>query len=929
MSNKIRKILVLFSVMVLLASIFSQSTIAEGAAATYYVSSSVGDDANDGLSPETAWKTLEQVTAQIEDGDTILLKRGDTFRGFIKAYKDEDVIIGAYGSGANPVLKGSVEIAGWTPTSHPALDSSTVYEADVAALSIPDTGMPHLFVDETIMTVARYPNVDSPDQENWLNFDSGGTLSFIDAALIAHNSQNNYWNGATVRYRKYSWEFAANTIEDYDGSNGQVTVKKLSDNYKAGFKSNWGYFLDNKLEELDHPGEWYYDVASKKVYLYPPVGVDPNSALVEGIIHNKGVIISWKSHRATVQDLEIKQYAGSCIDFNSSDNPTARNNTLEHCHQGIYNYNGNNFWYENNEMDYARANGILIGSNITGHIIGNTIKNTGVLRIYAITESVHTYGCGINVRGNNVTIKNNWIENTAYSAIEITGSGPVIENNFIRKPQIALNDGGAIIVRNDDFTIKNNIILECYGNVGPSNGDAFDGQGWPHPSYGIGIFFMGNYNNIKIEGNTIAGCRDRGILLDKSSAISIKDNTFYHNRLGIYTKNAPNGVEITGNIMFAGVVHNPARTHVGLSLDSGIQNLTLDNNLYCNPYTGIDATRSGGSYSLDFWKAKFPQYDQHSTACSATFDRFEITSSGANLLANPNFDTDASDWGSLDFDPGKPEMDGGSGKADFSGGKKVIVQNNRSLENGQWYHFQADAIGDNFFDIKLSLANPDDWTETILDRNDHFIFSQNKSSVDGFFIAKKTLNNAKLVLGSGDWLGTAYWMDNVVLEPVSVAERDKSQIVINTADAASLDSDSALLVNPYTQAQTFDLPPGKYVDLDGSLVNSVTLSPYASKILLKTDKLIAAFAVDKTFGPPPLQVEFTDKSSGNPTSWEWDFDNNGVIDSTAQNITHTFPITEAYSVKLTVSDGVITATATKTIVASNNIIYLPIIQKNN
>ena len=224
MSNKVRKVLILCVITTLLTSMFDQFTIARDAAVTYYISSSMGNDANDGLSPETAWETLEQVNDHIEGGDNILLKRGDTFRGFIKTFKDEDVNIGAYASGAKPVLKGSVEITGWVATSHPALDASKIYEADVSALPITDIGMPHLFVNETIMTIARYPNVDAPDQENWLSFDSGGTLSFVDAALIAHNAQNDYWKGATVRYRKYSWEFAANTVESYNGASGQPST---------------------------------------------------------------------------------------------------------------------------------------------------------------------------------------------------------------------------------------------------------------------------------------------------------------------------------------------------------------------------------------------------------------------------------------------------------------------------------------------------------------------------------------------------------------------------------------------------------------------------------------------------------------------------------------------------------------------------------
>ncbi|MCK4745364.1 hypothetical protein KAS41_04850, partial [Candidatus Parcubacteria bacterium] len=51
--------------------------------------------------------------------------------------------------------------------------------------------------------------------------------------------------------------------------------------------------------------------------------------------------------------------------------------------------------------------------------------------------------------------------------------------------------------------------------------------------------------------------------------------------------------------------------------------------------------------------------------------------------------------------------------------------------------------------------------------------------------------------------------------------------------------------------------------------------------LIVRDDLIADFATpDSTRGIVPHNVHFTDLSTGNPTSWEWDFDSNGTIDST-------------------------------------------------
>ncbi len=65
---------------------------------------------------------------------------------------------------------------------------------------------------------------------------------------------------------------------------------------------------------------------------------------------------------------------------------------------------------------------------------------------------------------------------------------------------------------------------------------------------------------------------------------------------------------------------------------------------------------------------------------------------------------------------------------------------------------------------------------------------------------------------------------------------------------------------------------------------------------------VADFTADKTSGPAPLTVQFADKSTENPTSWAWDFDNDGVVDSIEQNPSYEYTAVGTYTVKLTVSN---------------------------
>lgn len=66
----------------------------------YYVAND-GDDANDGKSEKTPWKTLKRVSdAELLAGDGVLFRRGDLFRGSVMT--KSGVSYGAYGDGPKP-----------------------------------------------------------------------------------------------------------------------------------------------------------------------------------------------------------------------------------------------------------------------------------------------------------------------------------------------------------------------------------------------------------------------------------------------------------------------------------------------------------------------------------------------------------------------------------------------------------------------------------------------------------------------------------------------------------------------------------------------------------------------------------------------------------------------------------------------------------
>lgn len=74
-------------------------------------------------------------------------------------------------------------------------------------------------------------------------------------------------------------------------------------------------------------------------------------------------------------------------------------------------------------------------------------------------------------------------------------------------------------------------------------------------------------------------------------------------------------------------------------------------------------------------------------------------------------------------------------------------------------------------------------------------------------------------------------------------------------------------------------------------------------------KITAAFEADITSGSAPMQVSFTDLSTGNPTSRLWDLGDGNI--STTRNITHIYQVPGTYSVRLLAQNSLSSASIEK------------------
>jgi hypothetical protein len=206
-------------------------------ATIYYVSSS-GNDANNGTSTATPWKTIAKVNSvwaagTFAPGDQILFKRGDTWTGETivpteSGTSGNHIFIGAYSTGtSNPIISGFTTVTSWTSlgsnlyVTTSEITSSSTYRPNIVAIN----GVPY--------AKGRYPNANASNKGH-LTIDSHtGQTVLVDAALPSSPD----WDGAQAVLRMQRWFNDTVTIASHSG-----TTVTLARNATSELRNGWGYF---------------------------------------------------------------------------------------------------------------------------------------------------------------------------------------------------------------------------------------------------------------------------------------------------------------------------------------------------------------------------------------------------------------------------------------------------------------------------------------------------------------------------------------------------------------------------------------------------------------------------------------------------------------------------------------------------------------
>lgn len=148
--------------------------------------------------------------------------------------------------------------------------------------------------------------------------------------------------------------------------------------------------------------------------------------------------------------------------------------------------------------------------------------------------------------------------------------------------------------------------------------------------------------------------------------------------------------------------------------------------------------------------------------------------------------------------------------------------------------------------------------------------------------------------------------------PLTVNFTDRSAVTSGTVLGYNWDFEDDGIFDAFTQNATFTYPSCGDYSVRLRLLTSNGPIERVWTDMIAVDPLVADFTASPFSGAPLLTVQFGDMSSPTATSWAWDFDGDGIVDSTVQSPSMIFAA-GSYPVSLTVSNGCRTATKVRRI----------------
>lgn len=764
-------------------------------ATNYYISSTEGNDANNGKTPTSAWKSIDKVNSSnslFVAGDSIFFKKGDVFYGSmtISSRTGTDakpIVYTTYGTGNMPILRGSQKVANWT------VHNGNIWKTNLPKLSrIVWNGTanvplyyrtPNLFINNERQRLGREPDYNPTNGGfRTINTHTADNKTITEGAALPYPT--NHFQGAEVAIRTNHDLFNVETVVSHAGNSVVVTATNASSSLNT-IRDKYGYIFQNHINTLNLDGEWFHDTITETLYLVSLT--DPNSRNIEVPLYPNTLTINGSNY-VKISGLRLE---------NASNNTLAGQNdtylTIEGCYinnssdYGSSTWNITNSSFINNTI--AQVNDVGFrwegGNGIT--ISGNTVKNIGMWAGMGGEDYIAYTGLRLvsNGTGNASIIEKNSLDSIGYHGINFLGKGFIIRQNEVQRYCSIKDDGGGIYTvgnTNPNF-IYENFIHDALGAT----------QGLP-VGEGVktaGIYPDNNSQNQEVFRNTIYNIGTWGILSNLSGSNSFYDNTIFNAASGIVLNTYQNNFGAGGavavanfnnmkrNILFAkSATQYCAEFNNSVSPSDLFTKLgTLDSNYYCQPYpNGNEIQVKNGSntnYTLSGFKAVYSAYEANGKAAPLKLNAGDDPNTFIRFEANPTAVAKTVDLGTTKYVDAKARNYSGIVTIPAYGSLALMKGfitgvKDVSFMSGVQYKIHPNPVTNNNLSLELNLNRPVNVVARIYELSGKMIYENNKGLLNsGMHTLQLTDINART---SGTYLLQLTFDKVTVTEKIAVIQ---------------------------------------------------------------------------------------------------------------------------------------------------------------
>ncbi|CAM4082526.1 MULTISPECIES: right-handed parallel beta-helix repeat-containing protein [Flavobacterium] len=619
----------------------------------FYVSST-GNDANNGTSTSSAWKTLNKVnSASLTAGDVVSFNKGDVFYGTLNARGKsgtaaKSITYKSYGSGNQAVIRAARSVTNWTR------HNGNVWKASLG--KIKNTRTPSLFLNNQLQQIGREPNENSANGGyRVINAHNANNTSISEALNLPYGA--NRFQGGEITIRTTDDNVKVETITSHSGNTVNFSLSQPGTSFENDIENNFGYFFQNHVNTLDRNGEWAHDTNAGVLYLYSTT--NPNNLSIE-IPSEETTIDLSNTKYIQVQDLRFEGALSQTLSMSGAQNVTIN---------GCYFYNGNDYLllgfglknvvFTNNVLNESNNLGSRLESIDGLTFSNNRITNIGMrsgmgARSFIGYTGIRFYGKSGSAP---ILIENNVLDGIGYHGLQFGGSNFTIRQNDIKNFCYTKDDGGGIYSvgnRETNNSVYKNFVHDSQGAI----------RGIPQ-NRGVktaGIYFDNDSQNQLVYDNTVYNINGWGLMANLTSKSTYRDNTVYNCDYGIVLSTYNNSFGVGGsvaqstnntivrNILFAKESSQFCARYTNQITANGFNTFlgNVNANYYCQPFTGgkeisVRAGNQTSEYLVSQFKATYPNYESNGKSAPVKFSsgtnpnsvlRFEVNNTGTSKVIN-------------------------------------------------------------------------------------------------------------------------------------------------------------------------------------------------------------------------------------------------------------------------------------------------------